>query len=912
MLAGQIGAVVRWEKALAPFTTWTTIANTNTNYTSPALTQTTAFRAVVQSGACLMANSDSTVVTVSPLTVAGTVNGTSPVCVGTAAALTLAAHTGSVQRWESAVAPFTSWTTITNTNTVYNSSALAQTTAFRAIVQSGTCNAANTDSIVITATPLVVKGAVSGGATVCSGSTSGLLTLNGQTGTVVRWESAVAPYTSWTTIANTNATYTSVALTQHTAFRAVVQSGSCGTANSDSTIVTVTPLVVKGAVTGGTTICAGSTSGTLTLSGQTGSILRWESAPAPFVSWTPVTNTNTIYTSNALTQTTAFRAVVQSGNCGIANSDSTVVTVTPLVVKGSVSGNTPVCINTSSGLTLTGHTGSVVRWESSVSPYTSWTTIANTNAALTSSNLAQNTAFRAVVQSGSCGIVNTDSFIVNIISNGKWLGGISNAWNTAGNWCGGVPVSTSDVLITAGTPNSPLINTQTTVNNIQIGAGAALGFTGINGSIDIRGTITESGTFTKTGGKVIFGGTVDQTIPGGVYGKLEIAGGSFKTLAGNTTIIDSLMFQNGKLLLVANNLTISNSGVIAGGSATSYVVTNGAGKLTQSNMGTGGRSGNILFPVGAGVASYSPVTIQNNGTVDNFSVRVITGAYPTYTGETPSGTAYASGVVNKTWFISESVAGGSSANITFGWAGADENTINRTSMTVARYNAPWASIRGLGAAAGVNPYDFTVNGVSTLGIFGLGDISSPLPVTMVSFEATRNRNDVLLNWATAQETDNSHFEIERSYTGKNFESIGKVTGNGTSNTLHQYQYEDKDGMLLQTKAYYRLKQVDFDGKTTYTKTVTVSNQQKAAKQTLQVQPNPFDQAFSITFSSASEHPITIELVDGLGRIIHSQHVDAIIGDQSVEFNESGLKAGIYSVRLLQQDEEVKTIRVLKQ
>src|SRR6185312_8791034 len=220
---------------------------------------------------------------------------------------------GTVVRWLSAVSPFTSWTTIANTLTTYTSGALTQTTRFRALVQSGSCTPDTSSATTVTVNPASVGGSVSGGTTICSGATSGNLSLNGNTGTVVRWLSAVSPFTSWTPITNTLTTYTSGALTQTTRFRALVQNGSCTPDTSSATTVTVSPASVGGSVSGGTTICSGATSGNLTLSGNTGTVVRWLSAVSPFTSWTTIANTLTTYTSGALTQTTQFRALVQSG-----------------------------------------------------------------------------------------------------------------------------------------------------------------------------------------------------------------------------------------------------------------------------------------------------------------------------------------------------------------------------------------------------------------------------------------------------------------------------------------------------------------------------------------------------------------------------------------------------------------------
>ncbi|PKP39711.1 MAG: hypothetical protein CVT98_00750, partial [Bacteroidetes bacterium HGW-Bacteroidetes-15] len=175
-----------------------------------------------------------------------------------------------------------------------------------------------------------VGGIVLGGSTICEGQTSELLTLSNYIGQIIRWEGSVSPFTDWITIAYTDPTYTSGALTETTRFRSVVKSGVYDEEVSDYTEVVVDPTTVGGAVTGGTTICAGETSGQLTLADYTGTILRWESSVSPFSDWDPIDNTIESYTSEILTETTQFRAVVQSGVCGIIESDFTTVTVNPI------------------------------------------------------------------------------------------------------------------------------------------------------------------------------------------------------------------------------------------------------------------------------------------------------------------------------------------------------------------------------------------------------------------------------------------------------------------------------------------------------------------------------------------------------------------------------------------------------
>jgi hypothetical protein len=357
-----------------------------------------------------------TTITVTPTSVGGTVTGGTTICTGsTSGVLTLSGYTGTIVKWQSSVSPFSTWIDIANTTTTYTSGALTQATQFRAVVQSGSCSTAISVPTTVSIDPVSVGGVVTGASNVCSGSTSGQLSLSGHTGTVVKWQKSVSPFTTWSDIVNTASTYTSGALVQTTEFRAVVQSGSCSVANSAPVIVTVDPVSVGGVVNGGSTICYGSTSGTLTLAGQTGSVVKWQSSIDGFVTFNDIASTANSYISGALTQTTQFRAVVQSGSCSITNSIAATVTVSPTTVGGAVTGGSTICLgSTSSVLTLSGHTGSVVKWQSSVSPFSTWSDIANTTTTYTSGPLLQATQFRAVVQSGSCSTATSTAATVSI------------------------------------------------------------------------------------------------------------------------------------------------------------------------------------------------------------------------------------------------------------------------------------------------------------------------------------------------------------------------------------------------------------------------------------------------------------------------------------------------------------------
>ena len=306
----------------------------------------------------------------------------------------------------------------------YTTSALSADTWFKRVTTSllyGVNCSSTSDAVKVTVDPTTVAGAVTGGTSVCNGSTSGLLTLGAHTGAIVKWQSSLSPFTSWSDIVYTSATYTSEILSATTQFRAVIKSGTCLEENSTATTVTVDPTTVGGSVTGGTTICNGSPSGELTLSGHTGSVLRWQSGVFAAGAWayTNITNTGTTYTSGALAENTRFRAVIKSGTCVYAVSSITLVTVNPTSVGGTVSSDQTICYNSSpASLTLSGNTGSVIRWEkSSNASFSPLTIIPGTSTTLTGATigaLTSNTYFRAVVKSGTCPEINSSAILISV------------------------------------------------------------------------------------------------------------------------------------------------------------------------------------------------------------------------------------------------------------------------------------------------------------------------------------------------------------------------------------------------------------------------------------------------------------------------------------------------------------------
>ncbi|AWA28795.1 hypothetical protein HYN48_01095 [Flavobacterium magnum] len=185
------------------------------------------------------------------------------------------------------------------------------------------------NGVTVTVNPTSVAGTISGATSVCSGTNSTTLTLNGNTGTI-QWQSS----TDNTVFANisgaTGSTYTAQNIAATTYYRAVVTSGLCSAATSASAAVTVIPQV-NGGTLSNQTACYNSTPDDIVLSGSVGSVVKWQkSSDLAFTSPQDIANTTTTLTGaqvGNITATTYVRAVVQSGSCGTTNS--AVATITP-------------------------------------------------------------------------------------------------------------------------------------------------------------------------------------------------------------------------------------------------------------------------------------------------------------------------------------------------------------------------------------------------------------------------------------------------------------------------------------------------------------------------------------------------------------------------------------------------------
>ncbi|MFN5183489.1 MAG: gliding motility-associated C-terminal domain-containing protein [Bacteroidota bacterium] len=429
-LTGNIGNILNWEYSEDNGATWINISNTTAAQSFLNIIDTTQYRAKVQNAGCSAVFSSTATLTTNPTTVAGAVSGASTKCLGAASGvLTSVGKTGTIQRWQSSPNGIT-WTDLVGTGNTQTYTNLLATTRYRVEVKSGACASAFTPSVAITVSIPPVGGSVAADQTVCSGNNSGTLTLSGHSGTIT-WQKSTNNGVSFTNVAgNTTPNLTFSNLTTNTIFRCILSSTSCPSSTSGSAQVSITSATVPGIVSTSTTVCGGSNNGALTLSGESGSVVRWESSTDGFTTWDTIINTTNSQSYSNITVPTSFRAVVQASGCNESASTAANIAVQPGSIGGTISSSATVCASSNNGsLTLSGNSGSIVKWISSTDGGLTWTSIANNSSTQTYNNLTDSTSFAAVVVNGVCPADTSDTAIIFVdpIS----FGGVVNSSGTA-------------------------------------------------------------------------------------------------------------------------------------------------------------------------------------------------------------------------------------------------------------------------------------------------------------------------------------------------------------------------------------------------------------------------------------------------------------------------------------------------
>lgn len=402
-----------------------------------------------------------------------------------------------------------------------------------------------------------------------------------------------------------------------------------------------------------------------------------------------------------------------------------------------------------------------------------------------------------------------------------------------------------------------------------------------------------SGTFTNTGTTIQLNGVDSQVVAStGPFSTLVINKATGPAvLGGAVTVNNSLTFTTGKLYLASNDLTIGNTATITGATATNYIVADGTGTLVQQVIA----GGNKAFPVGT-ATNYIPATVALGAAsvADNISVRVLDNAYTG--GET--GEAITTGAVDATWVINEAVAGGSTATITLQWPAALELTgFTRGVSRLAHYTSGnWDYGPSNITASGADPYTVSRGGFTSFSPFAVSTLNA-LPVTWLNISGKNTGSDNEISWTTINETNNEYFSIEVSENGRDFTEAGRVPGANSSQLEQHYRFVHKN--VPYREAWYRIKQVDFNGWNSYSKTIKIVKGEQLRSGLVYV-TNPARQSVSAMIEAEQAYRARIVITDMHGKTVYRQQYLFNAGGNVIDITVANFSAGMYFLQYIDE------------
>jgi hypothetical protein len=279
-----------------------------------------------------------------------------------------------------------------------------------------------------------------------------------------------------------------------------------------------------------------------------------------------------------------------------------------------------------------------------------------------------------------------------------------------------------------------------------------------------------------------------------------------------------------------------------------------------------------------GNSAFNPVKITNkNNNADLFGVRVLDEVYENGT----SGNVLSSKPrIKRTWDISKANSNNGGVDFEFTWNAGEEDNLN-SNHKLFHYGTRWDLQTGTTSVSGTT---LTYTGYTgTFSPFAIGSDVTPLPITLLAFEAEKSGANALLTWTTDNEINNAHFEVLKSTDGQTWEQIGEVQGAGTSYAQNSYNFTDT---RFQGLAYYKLRQVDFDGNFSYSPIRMLHSNTGNGIADVKLYPNPNNGSFTVHV----EGNATFELLDAKGARIQAGNMT-----QSRTFSQ--LAAGMYLLKL---------------
>jgi hypothetical protein len=187
--------------------------------------------------------------------------------------------------------------------------------------------------------------------------------------------------------------------------------------------------------------------------------------------------------------------------------------------------------------------------------------------------------------------------------------------------------------------------------------------------------------------------------------------------------------------------------------------------------------------------------------------------------------------------------------------------------------------------------------------------SSVLGISLLNFDVQKQGTTANLDWQTANEHNSDYFDIERSVNGMTWYKTGRVSASGNSSKILSYNFIDNNPE--QGKNFYRLKSMGSNGEYSYSTVKTVVFEVQNGINIVNVMPNPFENTFTVNYTSSDNGNISLRITDALGSSIASSENYAVKGLNSIRCNTAEYAKGMYFITLIRDDAVIKCKMVMK-
>ncbi|HKR06212.1 MAG TPA: T9SS type A sorting domain-containing protein, partial [Bacteroidia bacterium] len=399
------------------------------------------------------------------------------------------------------------------------------------------------------------------------------------------------------------------------------------------------------------------------------------------------------------------------------------------------------------------------------------------------------------------------------------------------------------------------------------------------------------------------------------YGKLEI---NFQGLSNiknifltssNVFVRTALLLTNGELKLNNNTLTVESGLPTSISRTAGYIKSETTFAYNQSFLKWMNISnGTYIFPFGVSSNEYIPFSFTPVSGFGNVAISTRAtgtdnlpypsgGSLPAVTEIKRSGVDISKSSVIDRWF--DIIATGLKANVIVSYRGI-ENTTHDSNADATFSIQSWDGTnwsRSMGAANGVKTGIGTVSAdnVSSFNHWMISTTTEGTPSNdILNFEAVLKNNIVETKWSVSSSNNTGYFSVERSIDQNSFSEIGKVSAD------ENFNYTFNDISPLEGISFYRLKQVNNEGKIAYSENVLVNYQDEAFQDfsIISIFPNPFIDYIKISFTSPGEIITAIMITGPGGQIISSESIQAMKGINTYKLSEKqNLPQGVYVITI---------------